>query len=485
VAKPTGFLEFSRQGPQRRPVELRLRDWREVYVDQPAATTQNQAARCMDCGIPFCHHACPLGNLIPEWNSLVYEDHMADALSRLHATNNFPEFTGRLCPAPCESACVLGIADEPVTIERLEYEIIERGWALDLVQPHPGVAPSGHRVVIVGSGPAGLAAAQQLVRVGHEVTVLERQEEIGGLLRFGIPEFKMQKAVIDRRLGQLVAEGVRFEVRVDVGDHGDVTLEELRERYDAVLLAIGSTRARQLALPGAQLAGVVTAMDYLKPANLALAGVKVPVELDARGRRVVILGGGDTGADCLGTALRQGARTVTQLEIMDRPPEVRPPGQPWPTMAQLYKVTSAHEEGGQREYAVETTAFLDDDGGAVRALQVRERHPDGTFGDLHEIPADLVLIAAGFVGPELDGLADAAGLARTTRDTIQVTEQWLCLPGHDGLAPVFAAGDAVRGQSLIVWALAEGRSAAAALDEHLRGATALPAPLSPYLDPWG
>ncbi len=482
MAKPTGFLEAPREGPQRRPVSVRLRDWREVYLEQPRDTTRTQAARCMDCGIPFCHHACPLGNLIPEWNTFVYQDNAADALQRLHATNNFPEFTGRLCPAPCESACVLGIADQPVTIERLEFEIIERGYSEDLVVPHPPTHELGWRVAIVGSGPAGLAAAQQLRRAGYAVTVFERQEEIGGLLRFGIPEFKMEKWVIDRRLGQMAAEGVEFRVGVSVGDDGVVTLDALRADFDAVLLAIGSTRPRLLEVPGADLDGVMAAMEYLKPANLSVSGTPVDEGRSARDRDVVILGGGDTGADCLGTALRQGARSVTQLEIMDRPPDVRTEQQPWPTMPLLFKVTSAHEEGGERHYAAETVAFLGDDDGRVRALRVRDRQSND--GDTRDIDASLVLIAAGFVGPELDRFGDHS-LPRQPRGTIQVDSEWACLPATASLSPVFACGDAVRGQSLIVWALAEGRSAAAGVDRHFRSdASTLPRPVVPYLNTW-
>jgi len=480
VAKPTGFLEFSRQGPRRRPVELRLRDWSEVYLPQDTTEVVEQAARCMDCGIPFCHNGCPLGNLIPEWNDLVYQEDFAAALERLHATNNFPEFTGRLCPAPCESACVLGIADLPVSIERTEYEIAERGFAHGWVTPRFAESPHGTRVAIVGSGPAGLAASQQLQRAGYQVTVLERQEKIGGLLRYGIPEFKMEKSVIDRRLTQMLDEGVSFKTGVTVGEHGDVSLEQLRSDFDAVVLAIGSTRPRELPLPGRELDGIMPAMAYLKPANRVLEGERAHEFVSATDRHVVILGGGDTGADCLGTALRQGARSVTQLEIMPQPPETRPENQPWPTMPLLYKVTSAHEEGGVRDYNVATQRFLGTPDGRVRALEIQSANG----GDVREIPADLVLIAAGFLGPELEGLSRES-LPMTARESLQVNAHWLVDAGSDELGPLFACGDAVRGQSLIVWALAEGRSAAGGVDRYLRGGAArLPEPLVPYAMPW-
>ena len=482
MAKPTGFLESPRRGPQRRPVQLRLTDWNEVYENQSTDDVRTQASRCMDCGIAFCHHACPLGNLIPEWNDLAYQDKFEDALERLHSTNNFPEFTGRLCPAPCESACVLAIADEPVTIERLEYEIIERGYAHDLVRARPPLLEYAERVAIVGSGPAGLAAAQQLRRAGYQVTVFERHESIGGLLRFGIPEFKMEKAVIDRRLDQLRDEGVQFRVNINVGVDGDITLDQLREEFDAVLLAIGSTRPRNLNVPGRDLGGVMFAMQYLKPANLALLGTPLPPECDAQGRDVIILGGGDTGADCLGTALRQGAASVTQLEIMDRPPDSRPSDQPWPTMPAIYKVTSAHEEGGVREYSAETLEFMGDSQGRVRSLRVRENGSDVAVET--EITGDLVLIAAGFLGPEVDSIGTSS-VRLTARESIQVTPEWLCLEGDETYCAVFACGDAVRGQSLIVWAIAEGRSAASCIDGVFRvQPSTLPSPLTPYLNPW-
>ena len=485
MGKPDGFLTIPRQNPQRRPVAVRLRDWKEVYNPQSETEVRDQAARCMDCGIPFCHQGCPLGNLIPEWNDLVYRGQFATALERLHHTNNFPEFTGRLCPAPCESACVVAIATDPVSIERTEYEIIERGWLDGLVVPEPAGERLGLSVGVVGSGPAGLAAAQQLVRAGYDVTVYERDEAIGGLLRFGIPEFKMEKSVLDRRLAQMAAEGVVFETGMAVGSDGEVTLDNLRQRHSAVVLAIGSTRPRDVGVPGRDSVGIYPAMTFLKPANIAARGGDAS-PISAEGRHVLILGGGDTGADCLGTAHRQGAASVTQLELLDQPPAQRPASAPWPTMPMLYKVTSAHEEGGERRYALRTREFQSDDTGRVSAV-VADRlqyHADGTAEVVGEetITADLVLIAAGFVGPELDGLP---GVTANQRGNIEVSPSWLATPAEAGLAPVYAAGDAARGQSLIVWAIAEGRSVAAAVHEALSpGAEPLPAPVPPNSVSW-
>ncbi|MDE3081850.1 MAG: glutamate synthase subunit beta [Acidobacteriota bacterium] len=472
MGKPTGFLETPRRGPSYRPVPVRLRDWREVYEPQDDAAVSEQASRCMDCGIPFCMQGCPLGNRIPAFNDLVYLSHWDRAARQLLATNNFPEFTGRLCPAPCESACVVGIADQPVTIERIEYEIIEHAFASGLAREVPGVAPSGHRVAVVGSGPSGLAAAAQLASVGHEVEVFERADAIGGLLRYGIPEFKMEKSVLDRRLAVLAASGVVFHVNAPVGE-GATALAELQDRFDAVVLAIGSTIPRLIPAPGADLEGVYPAMTYLEAANRAVRDQTTPA-IDATGRDVVILGGGDTGADCLGTAHRQGASSVTQIEIMDRPPDTRPADQPWPTMARLFKTTSAHEEGGERWFATETLAFLGDS--ALEAIEVR----DHATGATHQVATTLVLIAAGFTGPETAALG-LGGDALGPRSTLAVDDSWrLPIPG----TPVFACGDAVRGQSLIVWAIAEGRSAAAAVDAALQGATSLPAPVTPGAASW-
>ena len=485
MGKPDGFLTISRQNPSRRPVAVRLRDWNEVYEPQSEEEVRNQASRCMDCGIPFCHQGCPLGNLIPEWNDLVYRGQFATALERLHHTNNFPEFTGRLCPAPCESACVVAIAADAVSIERTEYEIIERGWADGLVVPETPIVKLGLSVGIVGSGPAGLAAAQQLARAGYDVTVYERDEAIGGLLRFGIPEFKMEKSVLDRRLAQMSAEGVVFETGVNVGEGSDVSLDDLRARHAAVILTIGSTRPRDVAVPGREAVGIYPAMTYLKPANIEARG-GVPTSISAHGRHVLILGGGDTGADCLGTAHRQGAASVTQLELLDQPPAVRPASAPWPTMPMLYKVTSAHEEGGERRYALRTREFVVDTTGRVAAVIADQLHynADGSSEVVGEetIPTDLVLIAAGFLGPELDNLP---GVSSNQRGNIDVSATWQAVPAQDALAPVYAAGDAARGQSLIVWAIAEGRSAAAAVHRDLSpSAKELAAPVTPNSVSW-
>ena len=426
----------------------------------------------MDCGVPFCMQGCPLGNRIPAFNDLVYLVHWDRAARQLLATNNFPEFTGRLCPAPCEAACVLGIADQPVTIERIEYEIIEHAFASGLAGEVLSVTPTGRRIAVVGSGPSGLAVAAQLVSVGHAVEVFERADAIGGLLRYGIPEFKMEKTILERRLAVLEASGVIFHVNAPVGV-GATTLADLQNRFDAVVLAIGSSIPRLIPVPGADLDGVYPAMTYLEAANRAVRE-NTGSNIDAKHRDVVILGGGDTGADCLGTAHRQGARSVTQIEIMDRPPDARPADQPWPTMARLFKTTSAHEEGGERWFATETLAFLGKE--SLEAVTVREN----ATGVALEMPTTLVLIAAGFTGPETAVLAltpEAIG----TGSSLAVDESWrLPIPG----TPVFACGDAVRGQSLIVWAIAEGRSAAAAVDSTLQGTTNLPAPVMPGAVSW-
>ncbi len=476
MADPKGFLTTPRVTPARRPVSVRLSDWREVYTEFGTARLELQAGRCMDCGIPFCHQGCPLGNLIPEWNDLVWRGDWEEAARRLHATNNFPEFTGRLCPAPCESACVLGINSEPVTIKQVEAEIIDRAFASGWVVPEPPAVLTGRTVAVVGSGPAGLAAAQQLTRAGHAVTVYERAEAPGGLLRFGIPEFKLEKRHLDRRLDQMRAEGTTFACGIDAGR--DVTAAQLRAEHDAVVLAGGATIPRGLAVPGADLDGVHQAMEYLPASNRAVAhGTQTPVS--AHGRHVVIIGGGDTGADCLGTAHRHGAASVTQLEIMPRPPDSRPEAQPWPTYPMIYRVSSAHEEGGERVFAVSTQAFLGDDDGRVRALRLVEVEGPATRfapvpGSERELRADLVLLAMGFTGADRAGLLDDLGVdmdprGNVARDAAYATS----IPG------VFVAGDMGRGQSLIVWAIAEGRSAAAAVDAYLMGTTALPAPIPP------
>ncbi len=476
MGKVTGFLDYPRKGPPHRPVPVRLRDWREVYEPQSDDAVQVQGARCMDCGIPFCMQGCPLGNRIPTFNDHVYRSHWALAAEQLFDTNNFPEFTGRLCPAPCESACVLGISDGPVTIERIEYEVAEHAFANGFDVAHSTDVRTGKRVAVVGSGPAGLAAAAQLVSVGHDVHVFERSDAIGGLLRYGIPEFKLEKAVLDRRLDVMAASGVTFHTNVTVGASA-TSLGSLRQEFDAVLLAIGSTRPRLIPVAGAQLAGVYPAMTYLEAANRAVRdGVTSPI--DAKDRHVIILGGGDTGADCLGTVHRQGAASVVQIEILDRPPNERPSDQPWPTMARIFKSSPAHEEGGERQFSTETLEFLGVE--AVTDITVR----DASSGDSHTMPAHLVLIAAGFVGPELDDLELASELFVTPRATLSVDGDWR-LTQLEGPGPVFACGDAVRGQSLIVWAIAEGRSAAAAIDAVLMDTSSvLPAPVAPYSLSW-
>ncbi|MCW2715438.1 MAG: glutamate synthase, small subunit [Frankiales bacterium] len=476
MADPTGFLKHDRALPTRRPVDVRIRDWKEVYEDFPKEALRDQAGRCMDCGIPFCHNGCPLGNLIPEWNDLVRTDDWSAAIERLHATNNFPEFTGRLCPAPCEAACVLGINADPVTIKQVEVEIGDRAFAEGWVRPQPPVTRTGRSVAVVGSGPAGLAAAQQLTRAGHDVTVLERADRIGGLLRYGIPEFKMEKRVLERRLDQLVAEGTTFRTGVDVGV--DVTVEQLREQYDAVLLTGGATLGRDLPVEGRDLAGIHLAMEYLVPANRVQEGDLQRAPIHAEGKDVVIIGGGDTGADCLGTALRQGARSTTQLEIMPRPPEERPDSTPWPTWPLVYRTSSAHEEGGERLFSVNTQRFLGEDGAVTGLELVEVEMLDGRFqpveGSERVLPAQLVLLAMGFTGPQRTGLLEALGVELDGRGNVARGADWAT-----NVPDVFVAGDMGRGQSLIVWAIAEGRAAAAAVDRHLVGETSLPSPVAP------
>ncbi len=482
MGKVTGFIEIKRKKHPTRPVEERIRDWQEVYLPYTNADLQQQGARCMDCGIPFCHQGCPLGNLIPEWNDLVYRDRWHAAIDRLHATNNFPEFTGRLCPAPCEGSCVLAIDQDPVTIKGIEVSIIDRAFEEGWVVAQPPATRSGKKVAIVGSGPAGLAAADQLNRAGHTVTVLEKSDRIGGLLRYGIPEFKMEKRVLDRRLAILEAEGITFRGGVDVGR--DLSAAQLRSDWDAVLLAAGAGQPRDLPVPGRDLAGIHFAMEYLTLQNRRNEGDAIPDAqfISAKGRHVIIIGGGDTGADCLGTAHRQGAASVTQLELLPRPPAEREPDNPWPQWPNIFRVSPAHEEGGERLFAVSTQRFSGDANNRVRSLHlvdVEMVRRDGRMafepiaGTERELPADLVLLAMGFLGPERGPLVQDLGLELTERGNVWRDEQWMTnVPG------VFTAGDMQRGQSLIVWAIAEGRSAARAIDRYLTGDSALPAPLT-------
>jgi glutamate synthase (NADPH/NADH) small chain len=481
---PRGFLKYTkRETPHRRPVPLRLRDWKEVYEDFSHDALREQATRCMDCGIPFCHNGCPLGNLIPEWNDLVRSDRWRDAIERLHATNNFPEFTGRLCPAPCEGSCVLGINQDPVTIKQVEVEIIDNAFGEGWVVPLPPDKLTGKTVAVVGSGPAGLAAAQQLTRAGHSVTVFERDDRIGGLLRYGIPEFKMEKRHIDRRLEQMTAEGTQFRAGVNVGV--DITAEQLRSEFDAVVLAGGATAWRDLPIPGRDLDGIHQAMEFLPWANRVQQGDPVTDDdglppLHAKGKRVIIIGGGDTGADCLGTVHRQGCESVHQFEIMPRPPESRADSTPWPVYPLMLRVSSAHEEGGERLYSVNTTEFLADDDGRLRALRLVEvsRDESGRFvpveGTERELPCQLVLLAMGFVGPEKGKLLSDLGVELDERGNVARDADFMTT-----VEGVFSAGDMGRGQSLIVWAIAEGRAAAAGVDAYLTGRDVLPRPIAP------
>jgi len=482
MADPKGFLTTPRQTPTRRPVDVRIKDWKEVYEPQEFGDLQKQAGRCMDCGIPFCHNGCPLGNLIPEWNDLIWRGEKREAIDRLHATNNFPEFTGRLCPAPCETACVVGINADAVTIKQVELRTIEEAFGAGVVTPLPPDRLTGKTVAVIGSGPAGLAVAQQLTRAGHTVAVYERADRIGGLLRYGIPEFKMEKSIVDRRLAQMEAEGTRFRAGVNVGV--DITGDQLRSKYDAVVLAVGSTNWRDIQVPGRELKGIYQAMEYLPWGNKqGLNELDGAPAINATGKHVVILGGGDTGADCLGTAIRQGAASVTQLEIMPRPTEERPDSQPWPTYPMIYRVSSAHEEAGERLYAVSTEKFLGDADGNLRALQLVEtKFVNGKFekveGSEQEIPADLVFLAMGFVGPEKSELLSQLEVELDERGNVK--RDLTYATNIDG---VFVAGDAGRGQSLIVWAIAEGRSCASAVDAYLEGSTQLPAPILPTARP--
>jgi glutamate synthase (NADPH/NADH) small chain len=479
VGKPTGFIEIRRTKPHARPVEVRVRDWKEVYLVEADTDMRQQGARCMDCGIPFCHQGCPLGNLIPDWNDLVYRNRWQAASERLHATNNFPEFTGRLCPAPCEGSCVLGINDDAVRIKSIELAIVERAFEEAWIRPQPPSRRTGRRVAVVGSGPAGLATADQLNRAGHSVTVFERADRIGGLLRYGIPEFKLEKRRLDRRLAIMEQEGVVFRSGVDVG--GEMPASALRSDFDATVLCGGATAPRNLPIPGRDLGGIHFAVDYLTQQNRRCEGDAVPPEefISAEGRHVVIIGGGDTGADCLGTVHRQGALSVSQFEVMPRPPEARAADNPWPQWPTIFRTSSAHEEGGERLYSVSTERFIGDAEGRVAAIQavrgemLREAGrmrfvtlPDSGF----DVKADLVLLAMGFLGPERGSLLSDLGVRMTERGTVWRDADWMT--SEEG---IFAAGDMQRGQSLIVWAIADGRSAARGVDAYLMGASQLPA----------
>ena len=481
MADPKGFLTTERAVPTRRPVDVRIKDWKEVYEEQAFPDLQKQAGRCMDCGIPFCHSGCPLGNLIPEWNDLIWRGDKNEAIDRLHATNNFPEFTGRLCPAPCETACVVAINTTAVTIKQIELRTIEEAFKDGNVEPLIADRLTGKTVAVVGSGPAGLAAAQQLTRAGHTVAVYDRADKIGGLLRYGIPEFKMEKAILDRRLVQMTKEGTRFRPGVNVGV--ELTGSQLRTKYDAIVLAVGATQWRDLNVPGRDLKGVYQAMEFLPWGNLQGLGEIENPEINVAGKQVVILGGGDTGADCLGTSIRQGAANVTQLEIMPRPTEERPEGQPWPTYPMIYRVSSAHEELDNRMFSVSTEEFLGDGNGNLRAIKLVEtKFENGKFvpvpGTEQEIPADFVFLAMGFTGPEKTALIEQLEVELDERGNIKRGLDYQS--SQDG---IFVAGDAGRGQSLIVWAIAEGRSAAAEVDKYLTGDTQLPAPILPTARP--
>jgi len=479
MGKATGFIEIARKKTPTRPIAERLQDWNEVYLPHSETELRDQAARCMDCGIPFCHTGCPLGNLIPDWNDLVYRDRWKAAIDRLHATNNFPEFTGRLCPAPCEGACVLGINNDPVTIKAVEVSIIDRAFDEGWVTARPPEVRTGRRIAVVGSGPAGLAAAEQLNRAGHTVTVFERANRIGGLLRYGIPEFKLEKRFLDRRLNLMIEEGVMFRVNANIGV--DVPIEQLRAEFDAIVLAGGATKPRDLPVPGRELAGIHFAMEYLTLQNQQNEGDDVEV-ISAEDKHVIIIGGGDTGADCLGTTHRQGARSVHQLELLTRPPDERAETNPWPLWPNIFRTSPAHEEGGERLYSIATEKFTGNAKGHVTTLHANRVEVVNNGGRLEfkpvpnsaiELKADLVLLAMGFLGPERNGMLDKLGVKMTERGTVWRDERWMTsVPG------VFAAGDMQRGQSLIVWAIAEGRSAARGVDQYLMGRSDLPAPLS-------
>jgi glutamate synthase (NADPH) small chain len=478
MGKITGFMELGRELPERRPVAERLKDWRELEGKHPEEQLRGQAARCMDCGIPFCHKGCPLGNIIPDWNDLVYRDRWDEAIERLHSTNNFPEFTGRVCPAPCEEACVLNINDDPVTIKQIEKQIIDHAWKAGVVAPEPAPRKTGKRVAVVGSGPAGMACAQQLARAGHDVTLFERADRIGGLLRYGIPDFKMEKHLIDRRIEQMTAEGVIFRPSTNVGS-ADFPAERLRREFDAVCIAAGATAPRDLSIPGRELDGIHFAMDFLPQQNKVVAGDTVPDQILATSKKVVILGGGDTGSDCLGTSNRQGATSVHQFELLPRPPDDRTAEMPWPYWPMIFRTSSSHEEGVVRDFSINTKRFSGENGVVKKLHAVRLEWKKGDDGRTQmievpesefEIEADLVLLALGFLGPEKEGLLSGLGVKLNERGNVAVDRDYMSSePG------VFACGDARRGQSLVVWAIWEGREAARGIDRWLMGETSLPA----------
>ncbi len=471
MGKNSGFLDYKREVPGRRPAAVRINDWFEIYTPFPEDKLRLQGARCMDCGIPFCHTGCPVSNIIPDWNDLVWNGRWHDAIRVLHSTNNFPEFTGRICPAPCEAACVLGINEPAVTIKNIEKNIVDRAWEEGWIVPEPPLVRTGKRVAVVGSGPAGLAAAQQLARAGHSVTVYEKADRIGGLLRYGIPNFKMEKHLIDRRVEQMRAEGVEFVPNTAVGT--DVTVARLREDFDAVLLAIGAEHPRDLKVPGRQLNGIHYAMDYLVPSNKVCEGDSMPHQILATGKRVIIIGGGDTGADCLGTAHRQKAASVTQFELLPKPPAERSELTPWPLWPLQLRTESAHEEGGDRDWSVSTLGFSGNAKGNVKKLHGVRVSPGPQFEPIHEsafdLDVDLVLLAMGFTGPIRSGLLDGLGVGLDPRGNVaaDTVSYMSSVPG------VFAAGDVRRGQSLVVWAIAEGRKAARGIDEYLMGSSKL------------
>ncbi len=465
MGKVTGFLEIDREQPTRRKVEERLKDWFEIYEPFPEEKQRAQGARCMDCGVPFCHTGCPVNNLIPDWNDLVYNGRWEAAVRRLHATNNFPEFTGRICPAPCEAACVLGIDQPPVSIKLIERSVVERAWDEGWIRPEPPEHNTGKRVAVVGSGPSGLAAAQQLRRAGHSVTVYEKNDRIGGLLRYGIPNFKLEKHVIDRRIQQMRAEGVTFVTNAHVGVN--VPVETLTEHYDAILLAGGSEHPRDLNIPGRELKGIHFAMEFLPQQNRRCEGdvLDETAAISAKDKRVLIIGGGDTGADCLGTSLRQGAKSVHQFEIMPKPPEIRAASTPWPLWPLQLRTESSHEEGGLRDWSINSVKFTGDQNGNVKQLHALRVGPPPKFeaipGSEFTLDFDLVLLAMGFLGPVRSGMIEQLGVALDQRGNVATADYKTSVDG------IFAAGDMRRGQSLVVWAISEGRKAAAAVDDYL------------------